>query len=208
MLPILRRMRLTPDVLRNPDVVLLARFLLGKALVHYEGNKTRVAIISETEAYEGETDRASHAWNGRRTPRTETMYQKGGIAYVYLCYGLHKMMNVVTHDAGIPHAILLRSAFIGESGNSLIQATRGPGRLGRVMGIELKHNGADLIQGKTLWLEDLGIIAPEKEIKCTPRIGIAYAGEHAAWLYRFVWEPGQESKRQMISQVNAYQLIP
>jgi len=182
-------MRLDDSYFLHPDVVSHARNVLGKMLIVNHGTVKIAAIISETEAYEGETDRASHAWNGRRTKRTETMYGKGGMAYVYLCYGMHKMMNIVTHEAGTPHAVLLRSAWVLQPGNPNPLAIQGPGRLTKTMGIQLQHNGADLMSGNEIWMEDIGITPLPEEVLRTPRIGIAYAAEHALWPYRFVWTP-------------------
>src|SRR5437868_494547 len=101
--------KLTPDFYRRKDVLKIARELLGKILVTKTGGVITSGRIVEVEAYRGETDRASHAFGGRRTRRTEVMYGQGGIAYVYLCYGIHHLFNVVTHDEDIPHAILVRA---------------------------------------------------------------------------------------------------
>ena len=112
------------------DVVDLARELLGKViLTEVDGLRTS-AIITETEAYAGETDKASHAFGGRRTARTEVMYAQGGTAYVYLCYGIHHLFNVVTNQRDVPHAVLVRAAAPLE-GITVMQDRlgRGPGRL-------------------------------------------------------------------------------
>ncbi len=112
----IRQMKLSgkPKVLGNdfyqrPDVLGIARELIGKVLVANINGERTTGIITETEAYAGITDRASHAWNDRRTPRTEIMYGAGGHAYVYLCYGIHSLFNVVTNTIGIPHAVLIRA---------------------------------------------------------------------------------------------------
>ena len=103
-------MKLTRDFYERSDVVAIARQLLGKRLCTRIGGRLTEVVITETEAYAGETDRASHAWAGRRTRRTEPMYGPGGVAYVYLCDGIHHLFNVVTNVDGIPHAVLVRAA--------------------------------------------------------------------------------------------------
>ncbi|MBL7813259.1 MAG: DNA-3-methyladenine glycosylase [Bacteroidetes bacterium] len=180
------------------SVVNLARNLLGKRLVTDINGETTTGIISETEAYAGITDRASHAWNGRRTKRTETMYSEGGHAYVYLCYGIHRLFNVVTNREGIPHAILIRG-IIPEAGIEIISARRkrvvgsktgiGPGNVTQCLGIELTHNATDLCHSPEIWIEDTGLAIPDADMETTPRIGIAYAKEDALLPYRFVWNP-------------------
>src|SRR3954471_15249269 len=93
----------------NADVVFLAKDLLGKTLCTRINNKLTCGIITETEAYAGVIDKASHAYSGRRTNRTETIYSKGGVTYVYLCYGIHRLLNIVTNNKDVPHAILIRA---------------------------------------------------------------------------------------------------
>ena len=102
-------MKLGPNFYRRDDVVQISRELLGKVLCTDLDGELAKATITETEAYAGETDKASHAYGGRRTKRTEPIYAQGGVAYVYLCYGIHHLFNVVTNVAGIPHAILIRA---------------------------------------------------------------------------------------------------
>ncbi len=104
--------RLNAEFYGRDDVVLIAKELLGKILVTYFDNKLTAARIAETEAYNGVIDKASHAYNGRRTSRTEIMYRQGGAAYVYLCYGIHHLFNVVTNAQETPHAILIRLSFL------------------------------------------------------------------------------------------------
>lgn len=177
-----------------PDTIELARNLLGKVLCTNLNGVFTSVMITETEAYLGETDRASHAWNGRRTNRTETMFQSGGIAYVYLCYGLHNMMNVVTGPADFPHAVLIRA---GEPLDGIdqmlfrrkkVKADKnllgGPGSFCQAMGIDRSLNAADLT-GERIWIEDRGIGIPDAEISAGPRIGVDYAGEDAKLPYRF-----------------------
>src|SRR4051812_21670161 len=95
----------------NTDVVFLAKDLIGKTLCTRINNKLTCGIITETEAYAGIIDKASHAYGGRRTNRTETMYSKGGVSYVYLCYGIHRLFNIVTNTVDVPHAILIRAIY-------------------------------------------------------------------------------------------------
>ncbi len=179
------------------NVVEIAKQLLGKVLVtNIEGVKTS-GIICETEAYEGIVDKASHAYGGRRTERTETMYMEGGFAYVYLCYGIHELFNVVTHNEGTPHAVLIRG-IIPLEGIEFMQLRKenrwnkksgiGPGNVSKCLGITRKLNAIDLTESDLIYIEDRKIIVPEKEIKTTPRIGVDYAEDHALWPYRFVWE--------------------
>ncbi|HVZ25258.1 MAG TPA: DNA-3-methyladenine glycosylase [Sediminibacterium sp.] len=174
---------------------LIARQLLGKLLVTNLGGMRCAVRIVETEAYHGITDRASHAWNGRHTNRTAVMYQPGGLAYVYLCYGIHALFNVVTHTAGMPHAILLRAAEpvegmaamtrrTGKQAN-LPALTSGPGNLSKAMGIDTRHTGLSL-QGNTIWLADDGFRLSSRRIAATPRIGVDYAGKDALLPYRFI----------------------
>lgn len=192
--------KLPPEFYLHHDVVHLARELLGKVLAtHINGEGITAGIITETEAYAGTVDRASHAFGDRRTPRTETMYQAGGLAYIYLCYGIHHLFNVVTNQPGVPHAVLVRAIHPIEGMRQMLQRFRpaapvlpplnGPGKLSRALGIHTTMNGTPLT-GNTIWLADAGIIIPEEEITSTPRIGVDYAGEHAQWPYRFLCRPG------------------
>jgi DNA-3-methyladenine glycosylase len=180
----------------NTDVVALARNLLGKRLVTvFEGQRTS-GIICETEAYAGEIDRASHAYGGRRTERTEIMYARGGTAYVYLCYGMHSLFNVVSNQQGIPHAILIR-AIQPEEGIELMlkrrgmkhlnpQLANGPGKLAKALGIHYSHSGLDLC-GDEIFIEETALKIGKKEITASPRIGVDYAGEDALLPYRFCY---------------------
>jgi len=183
------------DFYQGEDVVQISKDLLGKYLMTNINGAITGGIITETEAYAGETDRASHAFGGRRTARTEIMYQHGGAAYVYLCYGIHHLFNVVTHQAGTPHAILIRAihpkegldtmlARRGMNDQSKKPLAGGPGTVSQALGIATGHTGCDL-NGDQIWIEDRGIeIAPES-IVASPRVGIDYAGEDADLPYRF-----------------------
>lgn len=179
----------------RPDVVKIARELLGKLLVtSFDGQITSGRIV-ETEAYAGEPDRASHAWNGRRTNRTEVMYGIGGTAYVYLCYGIHQMFNVVTNQQGIPHAILVRAVepvigidmMLERTGKMKLDhtLTKGPGNVGKALGLYTRHTGLSLL-GDEVFIADDDFKVKKSDILATPRIGVDYAGTDAALPYRFI----------------------
>lgn len=181
----------------HPDVVFLSRDLIGKYLFTKIGSEITGGMITETEAYHGPEDRASHAYNLRRTKRNEVMYQQGGTCYVYRCYGIHNLFNIVTNDLGIPHAILIR-AIRPEIGIDVMLKRRnkhkmdktiasGPGNVTKALGIELKHNGLPLT-GPLIWIEDRGVVVPDDEVMVGPRIGVDYAGEHALLPWRFLWK--------------------
>ncbi len=189
-----RPARLEPDFYRDDDVIAIARVLLGKVLATaIDGRLTR-AVITETEAYAGVTDRASHAFGGRRTQRTEPLFKAGGIAYVYLCYGIHHLFNVVTGPEDVPHAILIRAGapldgvatMLRRRGRERVDARlmAGPGTLSSALGIRTSMTGAPL-RGDTIWLEDHGIDVPPGDILTGPRVGVDYAGRDAALPYRF-----------------------
>jgi DNA-3-methyladenine glycosylase len=153
-----------------------------------DGQKT-AGVITETEAYLGIDDRACHAYGGRRTARTEIMYQAGGVAYIYLCYGIHHLFNVVTAEEGTPHAVLIRG-LRPLHGIDLMKTRRrakeplcsGPGTVTQALGITTLHNGIPLL-GNLLWIEDPGMVFDQ--IATTPRIGVDYAKEDAFLPYRF-----------------------
>ncbi|MEO8066619.1 MAG: DNA-3-methyladenine glycosylase [Flavobacteriales bacterium] len=174
------------------DVVDLARRLLGMVIVTGSGSGRTSAIITETEAYAGEPDRASHAFGGRRTPRNEVMYGIGGTAYVYLCYGIHNLFNVVTNAKGIPHAILLRAVQPLEGmdtmrmrrGGTMRELCAGPGTLTKALGIGLHHNGVDLVNG-AIKIEERGFHVPDHAVIVGPRVGVEYAKQDARLPYRF-----------------------
>jgi DNA-3-methyladenine glycosylase len=182
----------------HPDVVQVARDLLGKYLCTVIDGKFTSGVICETEAYEGVTDRASHAYGGRRTKRTEIMYMQGGTAYVYLCYGIHSLFNVVTNAVDIPHAVLIRGIFPAEGREIMLERTGkraigpkfgiGPGNVSKAMGIHYSHSGIDLVNGnleERIWIEDKGTTPAESSIKISARIGVDYAGKDAGRPYRF-----------------------
>ncbi|TSJ39197.1 DNA-3-methyladenine glycosylase [Mucilaginibacter corticis] len=187
-------MKLAPSFYQRNDVLTISRELLGKYIFTYIDDALTGGYIVEAEAYNGIIDRASHSYGNRLTPRTETMYQQGGIAYVYLCYGIHEMFNVVTSIEGTPHAILIR-AIQPTDGLDIMQfrrsmnvvkpsITSGPGSVALALGISRKINGISL-QSDTLWIEDRGMVIPNENIATVPRVGVAYAKEDALLPYRF-----------------------
>ena len=175
------------------DVVAVARRLLGSLLVAPARDGRRVSgIIVETEAYRGPEDRASHAYGGRRTRRTETMYAPGGTAYVYFVYGMYHQFNVVTNVADVPHAVLVRALEPVEGvelmrrrrgGAAPVDLTSGPGKLCIALGIDRRLDGADLC-GDRVWIEEGPRVHPAA-IACGPRVGIDYAGNWAGRPWRF-----------------------
>lgn len=179
----------------QPNVVKIAKQLLGKILVtHFDGITTAGRIV-ETEAYNGVVDKASHAYNGRRTNRTEIMFAHGGAAYVYLCYGIHHLFNVVTNVAGTPHAVLIRALdpIIGIEQMLLRTGkhkadhtlTKGPGNVSKALGIATQHTGLSLL-GNDIWIADDGTRYKPSTIATTARIGVDYAAEDALLPYRFI----------------------
>ena len=176
------------------NVLQIARELPGKFLITKFDGIVTGGMITEVEAYAGVTDRASHAFNNRRTARTEVMYAAGGTAYVYLCYGIHHLFNVVTNKTGIPHAILIRAIEPVEGIRTMMKRrkkhlldatlTAGPGALSEALGIHTQHTGMSLLNGN-IWLEDRGVLIPEMKITETTRVGVAYAGADALLPYRF-----------------------
>lgn len=186
-------MKLPGAFYTRADVVALARRLLGTRLVVPARDGRRVSgIIVETEAYQGPEDRASHAYAGRRTRRTETMYARGGTAYVYFVYGMYYQFNVVTNMADVPHAVLVRALEPVEGldlmrrrrgGRPDLNLTSGPGKLCIALGIDRRLDGADL-RGGQIWLEPGRHVSPAA-IAAGPRVGIDYAREWAARPWRF-----------------------
>jgi len=187
-------LKLPADYYLSEDVVSLAKDLLGKVLYTKVGGQISAGIIVETEAYFGIKDKASHAYGGRRTARTETMYAMGGVAYVYLCYGMHNLFNVVTSVKDDPHAVLIR-AIEPLIGKEIIEERRnmpvtkpsissGPGSTAKALGIDRTFNLKNLSQDE-VWIEDHQIHYPDGDIVAAPRVGIAYAKEHALLPWRF-----------------------
>ena len=170
-----------PREMQARGTVALARWLLGKVLVRSGEEGRREFLINEVEAYDGERDLACHASKGR-TKRTEVMYQPGGIWYVYLCYGVHEMLNLVTGPGNYPAAILIRG----------LEGISGPGRLTKQLKIGRSLNGALAEPASGLHVEDHGIKVPKKIIITGPRVGVSYAGpDWAAKPWRFSFDPAK-----------------
>lgn len=177
------------------NVVLIAKELLGKIVVTYFDEQLTAARITETEAYNGAVDKASHAYNNRRTKRTEIMYGKSGAAYVYLCYGIHHLFNVVTNAKDVPHAVLIRAAEPILGIDTMLQRTNkkkldytltsGPGNVSKALGIYTHHTGIDL-KSETFFIAADEFKIPKNKILVTPRIGVDYAAEDALLPYRFL----------------------
>lgn len=186
-------MKLPAAYFQEEDTLSLSRRLLGKFLVSSIGDQLTSGMIIETEAYLGKKDRACHAFGGRRTKRTEVMYLEGGHWYVYLCYGMHFLLNVVTHRKDEPHAILIRALSPSEGVEYMLQRrgmkqvekklTAGPGSVCTALGITTQLSGEPM--GKTVWIEDRGVLVTDNQIMESPRIGVAYAQEDALLPYRF-----------------------
>lgn len=187
-------MKLPRSFFEHEDVVELAKKLLGKRIVTKIDGVITSGIITETEAYEGVTDRASHAYGGRLTGRTKTMYESGGVAYVYLCYGIHHLFNFVTNQKGVPHAILLRAIHPEKGIEHMLKRRKkkkvdktlcaGPGSASQALGITTDMNGIAIGRDK-IWVEETGIAVHPEEIIAGPRIGVDYAGKDAKLPYRF-----------------------
>ena len=186
--------KLSKDFYRRSDVVGIARDLLGQILVTRINGTPTAGYITETEAYAGISDRASHAFGDRNTPRTRIMYLEGGVAYVYLIYGIHSLFNVVTNQEGIPHAVLVRSLFpfkgievmTDRRGRQLSpdKLCTGPGSVSRALGIHFSDTGTDLL-GDRIWIERNELQLPDTLIRQGSRIGVDYAGPDALLPYRF-----------------------
>jgi DNA-3-methyladenine glycosylase len=191
-------MRLGRDFYRRAQTLVVARELLGKLLVVPAPDGARVSgRVVEVEAYVGTDDRASHAYGGRRTARTETMYAEGGVAYVYFVYGMHHQFNVVTGPPGEPHAVLVRALEPFEGVGRMRERraarderalTNGPGKLCQSLAIDRTFDGEDLT-GARVWLEDDGFRVEPAQVAEGPRVGVAYAAEDAGRPYR-LWLRG------------------
>lgn len=179
---------------KNDDVLFLSQNLLGKFLMTHMCPTVTGGMIIETEAYRAPDDRASHAYGNKRTKRNAPMYRQGGICYVYQCYGIHALFNVVTNDAEFPHAVLIRAIKPTDGVDEILRRRKmdkltpkvagGPGTLTQALGIDLKHNGLSLT-GPEIWVEDRGVVIPNDSVITGPRVGVDYAGEDALLPWRF-----------------------
>ena len=185
--------KLNQDFYLEPDIIKISRKLLGKVLcTNFQGQLTS-GIIVETEAYAGINDKASHAYGNKKTNRTKIMYDSGGVAYIYLCYGMHHLFNIVTNKKNIPHAILIRAIQPLTGINSMLKRknkqkknfnlTSGPAKLTKALGITTNQNGISLLNN-IIWIENKKNI-PDKQIIASPRVGIPYAEEHILNPWRF-----------------------
>jgi len=187
-------MKLNKAFYTREDVIAISKELLGKYLVTFVDGKLTSGMIVETEAYLGAEDKASHAYGNRRTKRTEPFYKEGGIAYVYMCYGIHYLFNIITNKTDVPHAVLIRAVEPTEGIETMLERrkksklkpelTAGPGALSVALGISANHNETDL-SGSEIWVEDRGVIVKKNEIIASPRVGVAYAKEDALKPWRF-----------------------
>ncbi len=180
----------------SEDVLGLSQDLLGKYLISSIDGKQTAGKIVETEAYRAPDDKACHAYANKRTPRTETMFAIGGTAYVYICYGIHNLFNIVTGPEDTAHAILIR-AIEPTDGLDHMEKRRnmpltrkescnGPGKFTRCMGITKEHNAIDLTSKKSkLWIEDKGITLKKNDIIAGPRVGMSTAKESSNWPWRY-----------------------
>ena len=180
----------------NPGVVDAARQLIGKVLCSNIDGVYTAGMITETEAYCGRNDKACHANGGLRTKRTEVMYGDPGHTYIYLCYGIHHLLNVVTNKNGLADAVLIRAIHPLDGVdimkerrgmNSEKNLANGPGKLTQALGITISLNSTSLLK-PPLWIEDQSISINQSTISRTPRIGVDYAGNHAKRPWRFCLE--------------------
>ena len=176
------------------DVLQIAKELLGKIIVTTFDGKLTSGRIAETEAYVGITDKASHSYGNRRTARNEHMYGSAGIAYVYICYGMHQMFNIVTNDKDVPDAVLIRAVEPIEGIDIMLERTgkkeldytltRGPGNVGKALGIFKHHSGLKL-NSKEIYILDDEFLLAEENIGASVRIGVESAGLDGLLPYRF-----------------------
>jgi DNA-3-methyladenine glycosylase len=176
---------------QRQNVTTIAKELIGKVLVTNVNNKLTSGIIVETEAYSYK-ERGCHAFKGM-TPRNKVMFEEGGVTYVYLCYGIHHLFNVVTNQKDKADAVLIRALepLVGQSvmqermkTKSLNKITSGPGKLTKALGIDRNHNGL-FLQNHEIWIEEGSSRVLAKSILASPRVGIDYAGEDAKLPWRF-----------------------
>lgn len=176
------------------DVLKVAQNLLGTYLFTCVDGQITGGIITETEAYKGTNDRASHAFGGRKTNRNAMMYHEGGVAYVYLCYGMHHLLNFVTNQENIPDAVLIRAIYPTHGRELMLKRTGkfqvspritdGPGKVAKALGVSMELNGISLDSDR-IWLEDRKLNVAQEMIATSSRIGVDYAGEDALLPYRF-----------------------
>jgi DNA-3-methyladenine glycosylase len=179
----------------SEDVVSISKALLGKVLCTNIDGAYTSGVIVETEAYHGPEDKASHAFGMRRTARTEPMFGRAGVTYIYLCYGIHHLFNIDTAPTGTPHAILVRAVepldgidiMLRRRGMQTLQPrlTSGPGSMSAALGLTTALSGQDLQKRNSpVWIED-GKVLSRSDVIASPRVGVAYAAEWAEKPWRF-----------------------
>ena len=214
-MPQMSAKKLTRDFYERPDVVQIAKELLGKKVVSMVDGIYTAARITEVEAYAGRDDKACHANDGLRSARTEVMYGRGGIAYVYLCYGMHHLFNVVTNREGLADAVLIRAVEPFAGNDHMLERRKkagldkslssGPATLSQALGFKTKlHYGTDLL-GDLIWIEDAPLLKPS-QINVSTRIGVDYAGEDALKPWRFYeansqWVSKKLKSDQLLSEL-------
>ena len=186
-------MKLPDSFYRRTNVVKIARELLGKVLFTNVNGIITAGMIVETEAYSWK-EKGCHAYGAKKTNRNAVMFERGGHTYVYLCYGMHYLFNIVTNEANIPEAVLIRAVQPVHGINEMMirrgklknefHLTSGPGKLTKALGIDRKLNGKFLM-GDEVWVEDAGRRISSRDILESPRIGIDYAGDDARLPWRF-----------------------
>jgi DNA-3-methyladenine glycosylase len=185
-------MKLDRSFYAGRNVVKIAKELLGKGLFTKDHGVVVGGIIVETEAYSPK-ERGSHAYPNKKTARNSVMFKEGGHVYVYLCYGIHNLVNVVTNEEGAADAVLIRALEPVRGIDRMMEnmstekekrITSGPGKLTKALGIDRTHNG-NTLWSNDIWLEDMGIKVKKSDIVSSPRIGIDYAGEDALLPWRF-----------------------
>ena len=186
--------KLPIEFYNRKDVLQIARELLGKIVITNVDGVITSGRIVETEAYVGFTDKASHSWSGKRTPRNEHMYAQAATSYVYICYGIHRMLNVVTNKKEIPDAILIRAleplqgieVMLERTGKQKLDftLTKGPGNVAKALGVSKLHSGTSLLDD-TIYVVSDGYETEVTQIGSSKRIGVEYAGADALLPYRF-----------------------
>ena len=191
--------RLSKKYYESDQVVDVAKDLIGKLLITEVNGIITSGMITETEAYH-QSEKACHAYNGRHTARTKTLFEPGGVCYVYLCYGIHNLFNVVTGKKGEAAAVLIRAIEPKQGKQEMLvrrkfssvkpSLTAGPGRLSQALGLSLKLNGASLISSDALWIETFKDFS-SNQISAGKRIGVDYAAEDALLPWRFFLKNNQ-----------------
>lgn len=186
--------KLPASFYQRKDVLLVAKELIGKVMVTNWNGAVTAGRIVECEAYDGIVDKASHAFGGRRTARNETMYAEAGTVYVFICYGIHHLFNVITNGKDIPHAILIRALEPIRGVDKMMKRrkkkqmdysiTKGPGSLSVAMGISVRHNNFSM-QSNQLYIADDGFVVQNKNIAVSPRVGVESSGVASTYPYRF-----------------------